>query len=324
MLASSSSTGERSRIRVVVTCTDRKRGDIPPGLRVRELAPGSIEDRCRAWTERVVGSEAPCVPASDLYCGDHWYVARSLLTVPARGGVELWIASAGYGLISGKAGVRGYAATFAPRHEDSVVHETPRGRSGGAERWWEALSHWPGPIPGSPRSLAQLAASEPDAPILVVASAVYTDALASDILAARSLLRDPEQIALVSAGTAESSPVRELVIPVDARLQATLGGARQSLNVRLARHLLAAVDGDLRLPSLVAAAQRLMDDAPPLPKYNRLQRSDAEVTHFIAAERRRSPGISCARLLRGFRDQGFACEQQRFHILCQAVARGER
>jgi hypothetical protein len=321
MSTHSPSTVECSTIRVVVTCTDRKRGKISPELRARELPPGSIEERCRTWTARVAGSKASCVPAAKLYCGDHWSVAQSLLALPGAGAVELWIASAGYGLISEGASVKGYAATFAVRHEDSVV---PIGASGRAETWWDALARWPGPMPGSPRSFAELASRAPDAPILVVASAAYTEALASDILAARRLLRDPDQIVVISAGTAKSSPVSELIIPVDARLQATLGGARQSLNVRLARHLLATMDGDLRLSRLIAPARRLMDDAPPLPTYNRFQRSDAEVTQFIAAARRHTPGVSCSRLLRRLRDQGSACEQQRFRALFRGITGDKR
>jgi hypothetical protein len=297
------------RVRLVVTCSDRKRLPVPPRLQLRDVPPGPAEVRCRAWMERLERVDAPAVVAADVYCGDHWYVARSMpALIP---GVELWVASAGYGLIPPGARIKAYAATFARRHVDSVGVESV---DSGAT-WWECLTRWEGPMAGWPRSLGQLAAMDPKLPILVVASAAYTDALAPDILGARGVLGDDELLAVISVGVPTSSRVRDVMIHADARLQAELGGARQSLNVRLARRLLATTGGAMRLTSLRAAAHQLMEAAPPSPRYNRTQKSDAEVGRYIAAELHRSPGTSCTRLLRRYRNQGFACEQQRFRAL---------
>lgn len=304
------------RIRVVVTCSDRKRIRIPTDLQLRSVPQATQDVRCEAWVERLQWMGISDVVAADLYCGDHWFVARSLPGMFA--GLELWVASAGYGLIPASARIKPYAATFAPGHADSVV---VREADSGA-RWWHSLGGWAGPVAGAPRSLAQLAAMDPKAPMLVVASAVYTGALASDILEARTALADREAVAVVSIGVPPSSGLYDLVIPADARLQAELGGARQSLNVRLARRLLDATNGLVCQGALRTAARELMEAAPPPPRYHRTPRTDYEVRRDIAAALRRAPGASYSKLLRRYRDQGFACEQQRFRALFNAVVGG--
>jgi hypothetical protein len=49
-----------------------------------------------------------------------------------------------------------------------------------------------------------------------------------------------------------------------------------------------------------------------LPKYNRAQLNDFEVTAFITSELSANNTCSSATLLRKLRDSGFACEQNRF------------
>jgi hypothetical protein len=101
-----------------------------------------------------------------------------------------------------------------------------------------------------------------------------------------------------------------IFLPADARLQSCLGGTRQALNVRVGERLLKE-----RIRSRADAASYLNDllrAQPALTRYDRKKLSDEEVLSLITEGLARSPGASASRLLREFRDRGYACEQGRF------------
>src|SRR5262249_29209445 len=161
-----------------------------------------------------------------------WYVAKGLPSHARESGLEanLFVASAGYGLLPSDALLRPYAATFSPRSPDSVARSGDP--SDAAATWWSRLGSWKGPKPGAPRTLTALAAANRDAVLLVAVSAAYLGALAPDLEAAAEELDEPERLMILCAGIRDHARLRPHLLPCDARLQAELGGARQSLNVR--------------------------------------------------------------------------------------------
>src|SRR2546423_14228942 len=99
---------------IVVTCTDTKTVSVHPSLTVRTLPTGPPSARVREWIGRLEGAPGERIPVRDLYRGNHWSIVKSLEAEAANVGVEatLWVASAGYGLLSMEAQVHPYAATF--------------------------------------------------------------------------------------------------------------------------------------------------------------------------------------------------------------------
>src|SRR5687767_10391584 len=99
---------------MVVTCTDRKTVPLNGGPRASQLPPGTLEMRMDAWRNALNLTSQGAVPAEELYAGDHWSVVRSLRSVaPAGLDLQVWVASAGYGLLRSDALIRPYSATFA-------------------------------------------------------------------------------------------------------------------------------------------------------------------------------------------------------------------
>jgi hypothetical protein len=130
-------------------------------------------------------------------------------------------------------------------------------------------------------------------------------------------VRDADRFMVVSAGARNVGTLSDLVVPTDARLQAFLGGTRQALNARIAAHLLS-----LGIRSRTGAARhlaRVLAEQSPIPRYERKKLSDAEVLALIEDGLIRMPGASASRLLRQFRDAGYACEQGRFGRLHQRL-----
>jgi hypothetical protein len=299
-------------VHVIVTCTNRKTLPVAPILRLGNVRGRGTVSRAREWTARLAGmSSSPLIAAQDLYAGEHWTIARSLPGRARHARVKLWVCSAGYGLIPADALVHPYAATF------SSGSDRVPGGAYGARQWWDALTGWEGPAPREPRSIRSLVAADRSASFLLALSASYLDACLDDLAAAAGEVADLDTFMVISAGTRLPRSGGVVMVPADARLQELLGGTRQALNARLAAQLLSA-----GISSRAEAANwtmRLLAEQPPITRYERKKLSDQEVTEMITRSLAQSPQRSASRLLREFRDAGYACEQQRFAGLYRAV-----
>ena len=298
-------TSPTSKLRVVVTCTRRKRRPIAASLHLGNVPGARLSTRFRRWTELLASPLVPTVPAIDLYAGEHWAAARTLRdVVPLGHTLELWVCSAGYGLISSETPLLPYSATFASGDPDVVP--------GTAQEWWEALCGWVGPAPG-PRSLGELAASEPTARILLVLSADYLRAGHDDVFRAAQKLAGSGQLSIISTGTGHSKDLNEYLLPGDARLQASLGGTLKALNVRTARYLLS--EGLIGHAEMAERLEMLLSKVAPQRRPERRRVTDREIRGFIRRKVAADPKAAHTRLLRQFRDENYACEQGRFAAL---------
>ncbi|NJC70855.1 hypothetical protein HC031_14175 [Planosporangium thailandense] len=304
------------RLHIVVTCSNRKTRKVPPQLHLG-VVPGSTPTARRQWwTGRLSIPHLPAQAARDTYAGEHWSIATTLPDLHAGpGGARLWVASAGYGLIPAEAPIMPYSATFAAGHADSVI-----GPSITADEWWQELSTWPGPMPGASRTIAALAATDPDATFLLVLSPPYLRACRQDILTAAEKINDSERLMVVSVGAERSGPIADLLVRADGRLQGLFGGSKLSINVRVAAHMIKA--GALARSAASAALTELARTQPAPVVFSRQPLSDAEVTAYISQSLAADPKASATRLLRTLRDSQLACEQHRFHRLYRDLVGG--
>lgn len=259
----------------------------------------------------------------ELYSGDHWSIARDLdgSKVGSRLRLRVWVVSAGYGVLGLEDRIHSYSATFAVQHPDSVVGS----RRGIApvqsqRQWWKFLTE--SRVTGSRqlRTIASLAAEYPRTPLIVAASEIYLQAVRDDLWEARQQLSDPKYLSIISAGSRDLDGMREHLVPCDARLESLVGGARRSLNMRVARHILREVGGaQPTLPVLRKRLTALLADAPEVRTYDRRPLSDDQVLAFISKSVNREPQLRGTPLLRRLRDQGFACEYTRFMALFRSI-----
>jgi hypothetical protein len=305
----------------VVPCTKRKTRPIPDEARLRSVAGASPEERVERWVERLRGSSGETVPALSLYGGDHWSVVRSVASdgdLPYR--VQLWVCSAGYGLVAADAPLRPYSATFSKGHPDSTHATTPElGQRESFRRWWRALARWEGPVPGAARSVLDLAHATPEATILVAGSARYLGAMEDDLLQARRALESPEALTIVSAAGVCLGQLESSRPAFDARLARKIGGGLMSLNVRVLREVLRGGTAPPRTPDVAARVAALASGLAPFQKPRRAPLTDDEVRAYLREELYRSPGARWSPLHRRLRDAGSACEQKRFRRLHEEV-----
>lgn len=303
----------QQRLIVVTTCTERKTVAAPNEHQLRTVDAGlPVTARAHEWVNRLAGAQS-CIPAESLYSGDHWSTASQLPAIAEAHGwqSEMWVASAGYGFIRAKAEIASYAATFSPGSPDSVSSNQSATNN---SSWWHELAQWSGPRheSGRPRTVADLAVEQPEARVLVAASAVYLQAMCRDLTAAASALRDPHQLLLVCGGPAPEA-LRDFALPVDARLQHLVGGTRLALNARVAKLITSTAETHaFDHEAVTKLLTSHLSTAPPLVQHDREQMSDISVEAFITMALRNDPSATKTRLLRQLRDSGSACEQKRF------------
>jgi hypothetical protein len=289
---------------------------VPPALHLDAIPALAVGERAEKWILRLSDAGlATLMTAQDLYAGEHWMIARGLPNYGNQFQARLWVCSAGYGLIPADAQIRPYAAAFSGRSD-----RVPGGAAGG-RKWWQALSEWEGPARGEPRSIESMVATDPSASFLLALSAPYLDVCRDDITAAIGKITDPGNFVVVSVGTRLPGNVGAAMVPADARLQAFLGGTRQALNARIAAHLLSA--GISTRTEATDCMTRLLAQQPPITRYERKKLSDQEVAEMINQGLAVDPNASASKLLREFRDSGYACEQHRFANLYR-IATGAR
>jgi hypothetical protein len=307
--------GKAAALHIVVTCTERKTAPVLADLRLGSVPTSSLDRRVETWIGRLSStSEVATIEARSLYAGEHWQIALRLPNLARGLSGNLWACSAGYGLIPDDAPLRAYAATFSPGHVDSVTTAgvTP-------PTWWRALAAWDGPSPGQPRTIYDLVQSDPGARFLFVLSASYLAACSDDIAAASRVVADPDQFVVVSAGTRNPGRLEGLLVPADARLQTCLGGTRQTINSRIAAELLS--NGIASRAEATRYLTALLEAQPPIRRYERQRLTDEQARALIRDALARVPGVSASKLLREFRDAGYACEQGRFAELHRSLVK---
>lgn len=307
-------------LHIVSSCSDGKRGQVAAAYRLGTHAQIGIDDRFTAWWTTLAAAPAESkVLATDLYVGDHWSVSRELPTLARSQGwsARLWVLSAGYGLVPSDARIVPYAATFQPRHTDSVSRLSRSLQIAEHKAWWQLLCSHSLDQVEQPRSLTSLAKSTPDSILLVVASPAYLLAVQDDLLGVVSALSSRGSLLLVSSETRGLAPVlQQRRISSSAQLTHIVQGSLLSLNARVARWLIE-TSGQHHfradaIHDMVSAAVRQL---PPAARYERQAATDDEVLQFMQTRIAADPHSSHSRLLREWRGAGRACEQSRFRAL---------
>ena len=311
-----------SSITVVTNCSNRKKRADYGQRKLGFYSSTRLSDRCSQWLEVLQEPLHTPIPARDLYAGDHWSVMKSVGgLVGGDAELQLWVVSAGYGLISENAMVAPYSCTFSSGQQDSIHQGVITvSKDANLRQWWRELQKWEGPEPGSPRSLETLVQNNPTTTLLVVLPQEYLKAIRSDLVRAREAIADPQRLLIVSVGTERVDGLREHLVPGDARLQQlfatdTSSGRTTmvSLNAKIARKI---IEDRSSFPlELTTQCQRFagwLTELKPLPKFNRTPMTEEQVKQFIRQEIVQNKQTSATQLLRKLRNSGRACEQSRF------------
>lgn len=306
------------KLTIVSTCTNQKRGVVSDDLHLGTFAGRFHRDTAKAWIE-ALGKDHPTTLARDLYVGSHWRESLACEASAIEHGfaAELWVLSAGYGLIGASESITPYAASFASG-SDSIQNLTwPSDFSGRqkAEEWWTLLHRYR-KRPGL-RQFSELAKTKQ--PILLILSPEYYSAVESEII---DLISAGANLLIVSAGlyrnlNSTSPVVRPHILPFSdsyKQVEEYLNKTNICLNSRLATWLVRNHSEVLfeGIDAVAPILQEILDELPSMVRKDVNRMTDAEVLEFIAGNY--SDTLSSAtKLLRQLRDvEQLSCEQKRF------------
>lgn len=306
---------------VIVTCTKSKTVPVPASLKLRAVKRGSVQQRASFWLERLKKSSEERIKVENIYKGDHWSAAKDIRNLDGGEKHQIWVCSAGYGLLSLDDKVPSYSATFSGSNPDSVVAKSKvLDRRSGLADWWDSLCKWPKSTLRPKRSVQSLAVASPDTPLIVIGSDEYLFAMQRDLQAALAKLSSPNLLSIFSAGCKQLDGLDGNLIPYDARMQNCVGGALRSLNMRVARWALE--ECGRAKPTKKVLQKRVSEQLKNQPAFAmpiRKPITDDAVRKFILRELNRDPRACHSPLLRKLRKQNKACEQKRFANLFHEV-----
>jgi DGQHR domain-containing protein len=276
------------------------------------LPAGSQDEVSRVWRSWLRDAE-PRVPAKKLYAGRGFAEALNLIDSHQA---DLWVVSAGLGLVHGDDDVPGYDLTLSAASDSSILRRITVGSFDPA-RWWADMGRRTRPK----RSLAKIVNDQASGPVVISLPESYLDLVQEDLLSIGTLAL--RKVRLIGPLNIErvSPRLRPLVMPYDDRLngpESPLNGTRSDFPQRATRHFLewACADGLSEDPE--TDAQRVLTSLKGLawPEHaSRRQLADDELVKVILTCWDRASGQS-SKMLRLLRDEeGVACEQGRFLTL---------
>ena len=342
------------KVILVSTCTNNKTVSVDENKKLRNCSSVVYDQAISAWCKSLWSDKEEQVAARTLYGGSHWGETRKAfekLSAQSSVSSELWILSAGCGLIPADLEVPAYSATFSSGADG--IHEliwqpgwSPKEK---AQHWWKEINaRKPS---GIPRTLSDIG-GDGDTLWLFVLSKEYMPAIEQELF---ELISSGQNILIASAGAYAN---RQSLHPlIQARLfslsekfetyRQVLHGAKVALNANFAHWLttehmegllqdsdsllstIAKIDESLPDPSsmdeesFIDATRQIGSDLPAeelknlWTKRNRetVPMTDEEVMEFIDASY--EPGVSSGtQLLRKLRHEELrSCEQKRFGAL---------
>lgn len=273
---------------------------------------GSVRQRFH-WWRKAINKQIPVTTVRDCYAGDSWsQVVAAEKTSPTTN--CLWVISAGLGLLPAGQTIPSYSATFVNNDLDSVTPDLL-----GKTEWWNMLVEWRRELTGI-GCVTDLALRNPKSVFIVAVSSTYLSVIKDDLVSAREALTSPDNLLLISSGTRQIPALGSSLLPIDARFENLVGGARATLNARMLRHIVEKYNSQRISASQVS--EYLSSLTPYLAQarlFKRQSLTDEQIITFIRNQSVLRQRSSASALLRILRDGGSACEQKRFHRIYKTI-----
>ena len=304
---------DNDKIIWVVNCVHRKtiQSDQEMSISNYSSNPNSL---LRNWIARISKPKSNLRAAVDLYAGANWNIVKN--TISQLPQIELWIVSAGYGLIRSDTEIESYQATFQSDSDNYVGKDYEEsGIYDSDQVWWSKLNEWKGPVEEMERSFKSLLLNNPDTPIMISLSRKYFNAVSNDLKTAIEHFPQREKLFLLASGTLPERLV-PFHIPIHSRYTRKFNNTTYTINFRTASEILTNFDSHkFDFPTVRQIIAKDFETLSDLETYKRKPGTDSEILKIIDDLKKVTPNHSHSRLLRIFRDHGYACEQSRFRDL---------
>lgn len=306
---------EKSPPVILTACTNRKRFTPEAELRAAALPRGSLSTVASCWLTRLRR-------ASTTVRADQLYVGRSFIEAQtAAKGSNLYVVSAGLGVIPAHAPIPAYSLTVAPGSADDVLSVVNEAAS--AADWWRA-----GPAKSpSHVTFDDIRLRLEGRLILAALPSAYLKMIADDLERLVGLAGDCLRLFCGAPPVDLPARLSATVMPYDARFDgpdSPLLGTQSDFAQRAMRHFTQNVlpyhGPDVTAEAHSAAVKRILTGFRPRAIIDRDKATDDEIVALVIQNWSAAEGRA-GRMLRLLRDvSGVACEQRRFVRLFQVAA----
>ncbi|MEN6440777.1 MAG: hypothetical protein ABFD97_19575 [Syntrophobacter sp.] len=297
---------------LITTCTHRKRRPVPTTLQAHSLQEGSQDRVLNEWCDQLrtnptVGS------ASSIYCGRGF---REALEARFVTGGDLWIISAGLGLVAQNSAIPSYSITINPSGPDSILKKI-KGERFSPTRWWTGITGFN----SFSDPIHRLVMDNPTKLFVIALSQAYARMVQQDISSLNEDVLKRLRLVGLALGPVLDSRLQSIILPYDERLDgpgSSAPGTRSDFAQRAMKHFVTECLhlSDLNdLRSHADTVEQVLSGYGhrQIPKRKRL--SDQEIIDVMLRQWH-TPTINSSKMLRILRDnEQIACEQSRFKEL---------
>lgn len=308
--------GNNCKLHFITSCTQSKSSKLG-----RPVSLSSIESNgdlnVDEWLQKLF-KNPPKAKAIDVYNGDHWSVAKDILDKYAD---ELWVLSAGYGLINANTEITAYDATFSAGSESSISNHFAQALSlkDRNKYWWNKLTE----TNDFTISLNYLFDQYKGDIFVIAAAPAYLKVIQEDIIdCISSGIIDEKHLLIVSSETVNTLDNYSVKTKEKLRTHREIKGSLISLNNRVARYLLSVgYQNQFDITEMKKSYLAIDNEVKDVKRASVRKVTDEELTNMIRVELASTQGIriSASILLRQFRNAGLSCEQKRFFRLFKSA-----
>lgn len=313
-----------SNINLITTCTNGKNTDGKTILSLSQYSSGRtpsnvlVDSWCNALNEAIATSAN--VYAEDLYKGGHWATA---LTILKQYHVDLWILSAGLGLLHHKDKVVPYKATFAVGYDESIPLYSHKYVGKTFHRtWWKEITGRSIFKGQHPVSITEMMQKNKKDYFIFCGSPDYINAIELDIINGVEYLVEPKKQLLIITSKKINDRLVTYLFKTNQNMAQWLRCNMLMLNISVAKYIVDEFTSN-KLTDLNELSVKLESELKELPEREikkGIRRSLEDVNDFILNIIRQEPGISATCALRTFRDSGNSFEEKRFRAAFKALS----
>lgn len=293
------------RVALVTNCTNRKA--LAPSVSARAIKARTLPTFVSAWQTKL-RSASDSLPARELYLGRGFQEARRAWEeTEAIGEADLFIASAGLGIVAANDKVPSYSITVAAQGEDSVVSKLGLVD---ASTWWDALTS---------RRHGLLARCAGADLVIVALSSPYLGMMRHELAAVAA--STPKRLRIIARNDPgrQEAALTQFWIPYDVRLngaKSPYAGAESDFAQRALRHFVEHVLTDAPRGSFQTHSDAVAHALSHMSRPRRTERTRLDDDQIVRLMRKIGPEAGAARMLRILRDENnVACEQSRCSAL---------
>lgn len=125
-------------IQVIVTCAANKTVEVPNDLQFRNLPKLPVSKAVNEWINRLKNVDTPLVKIIDLYKGGYWNIVKDIEQNPKVDNV--WVLSAGYGVVNSQQQVKPYSIALKDNSFDSIKLNTEGESNQSYQDWWDLIT----------------------------------------------------------------------------------------------------------------------------------------------------------------------------------------